>query len=43
VRSTANPSDSEDVVYLVVGGKDGYVGRDGRMPEGETNPRGDLG
>jgi quercetin dioxygenase-like cupin family protein len=43
VRSTANPSDSEDAVYLVVGGKDGYVGRDGRMPEGETNPRGDLG
>lgn len=42
VRSTANPSDSEDVVYLVVGGKDGYVGRDGRMPEGETNPRGEL-
>jgi quercetin dioxygenase-like cupin family protein len=42
VRSTANPSDSEDAVYLVVGGKDGYVGRDGRMPEGETNPRGDL-
>jgi quercetin dioxygenase-like cupin family protein len=40
VRSTANPSDSEDVVYLVAGGKDGYVGRDGRMPEGETNPRG---
>ena len=34
VRSTRNPSDSEDVVYLVVGGKDGYVGRDGREPEG---------
>ncbi len=42
VRSMANPSDSEDAVYLVVGGKDGYVGRDGRAPEGETNPRGDL-
>ena len=26
----------EDVLYVVVGGKDGYVGRDGRMPEGET-------
>jgi quercetin dioxygenase-like cupin family protein len=25
-----------DAVYLVVGGKDGYVGRDGRLPEGET-------
>jgi uncharacterized cupin superfamily protein len=23
-------------VYLVTGGKDGYVGRDGRQPEGET-------
>jgi mannose-6-phosphate isomerase-like protein (cupin superfamily) len=25
----------EDAVYVVVGGKDGYVGRDGRAPEGE--------
>jgi len=40
VRKTRNPSDSEDVVYLVAGGEGGYVGRDGRMPEGETNPRG---
>jgi len=24
-----------DAVYLCVGGKDGYVGRDGRVPEGE--------
>jgi len=24
-----------DAVYLCVGGKDGYVGRDGRTPEGE--------
>ncbi len=24
-----------DAVYLVAGGKDGYVGRDGRLPEGE--------
>ena len=30
----------EDAVYLVVGGKDGYVGRDGRLPEGEESPRG---
>jgi hypothetical protein len=22
-------------VYLIAGGKDGYVGRDGRVPEGE--------
>ena len=27
----------ESAVYLVAGGKDGYVGRDGRMPEGETS------
>jgi mannose-6-phosphate isomerase-like protein (cupin superfamily) len=26
----------EDAVYVIVGGKDGYVGRDGRLPEGET-------
>lgn len=35
VRSVANPFD-EDAVYVVVGAKDGYVGRDGRQPEGET-------
>jgi mannose-6-phosphate isomerase-like protein (cupin superfamily) len=40
VRRTKNPSDTEDVVYLVAGGKDGYVGRDGKLPEGENNPRG---
>jgi quercetin dioxygenase-like cupin family protein len=37
VRRLRNASDSEDAVYLIVGGKDGYVGRDGRMPEGETS------
>jgi mannose-6-phosphate isomerase-like protein (cupin superfamily) len=37
VRSVRNLSESEDAVYLVVGGKDGYVGRDGRQPEGETH------
>ena|SRR2546422_2866740 len=26
----------EDAVYVCVGGKEGYVGRDGRLPEGET-------
>jgi mannose-6-phosphate isomerase-like protein (cupin superfamily) len=26
---------SGEAVYLCVGGKDGYVGRDGRVPEGE--------
>jgi quercetin dioxygenase-like cupin family protein len=32
---------TEDAVYVVVGGKDGYVGRDGRLPEGETSGSGD--
>jgi quercetin dioxygenase-like cupin family protein len=27
----------EPAVYLVTGGKDGYVGRDGKLPEGETS------
>jgi len=36
VRKIRNLSDSEDAVYVVVGGKGGYVGRDGRQPEGET-------
>jgi quercetin dioxygenase-like cupin family protein len=34
VRGVANVGD-EDAVILVAGGKDGYVGRDGQMPEGE--------
>jgi quercetin dioxygenase-like cupin family protein len=37
VRKIKNLSDSEDAVYVVVGGKDGYVGRDGKQPEGETH------
>jgi mannose-6-phosphate isomerase-like protein (cupin superfamily) len=28
----------EDALYVIVGGKDGYVGRDGRLPEGEERP-----
>jgi uncharacterized cupin superfamily protein len=40
VRGLLNLSDSEDAVIVVVGAKDGYVGRDGRLPEGEPNPRG---
>ncbi len=36
IRKIRNVSDSEDAVYIVVGGKDGYVGRDGKLPEGET-------
>jgi mannose-6-phosphate isomerase-like protein (cupin superfamily) len=30
-RKVSNPSDSEDLVMLVVGGKDGYVERDGQL------------
>jgi quercetin dioxygenase-like cupin family protein len=34
VRHLRNASDSEDAVYLIAGGKDGYVGRDGRWEDG---------
>jgi quercetin dioxygenase-like cupin family protein len=34
LRKARNVSD-EDAVYVIVGGKDGYIGRDGRVPEGE--------
>jgi uncharacterized cupin superfamily protein len=36
IRKIKNVGD-EPCVYLVTGGKDGYVGRDGRLPEGETS------
>jgi mannose-6-phosphate isomerase-like protein (cupin superfamily) len=32
-----------DAVYLIVGGEGGYVGRDGRLPEGETSRFGSGG
>jgi quercetin dioxygenase-like cupin family protein len=32
VRKVKNLSESNDAVYVVVGGKDGYVGRDGKQP-----------
>jgi len=35
-RKVRNLSDTEEAVYVVVGAKGGYVGRDGREPEGET-------
>jgi mannose-6-phosphate isomerase-like protein (cupin superfamily) len=35
VRLLRNTGD-EDAVYVVVGGEGGYVGRDGKLPEGET-------
>jgi len=36
VRRIRNVGDDE-AVYVIAGGKDGYVGRDGQMPEGETS------
>jgi uncharacterized cupin superfamily protein len=39
VRSFRNTSDSDDAIFLCVGGAGGYVGRDGLLPEGETSPR----
>jgi mannose-6-phosphate isomerase-like protein (cupin superfamily) len=33
-RKLRNPGEVE-AVYLIAGGKDGYIGRDGRVPEGE--------
>lgn len=35
LRKIRNTGDV-DAVYLIAGGKGGYVGRDGRVPEGET-------
>jgi mannose-6-phosphate isomerase-like protein (cupin superfamily) len=34
VRRIRNAGDAE-AIYLCAGGKDGYIGRDGRVPEGE--------
>lgn len=36
VRRVRNVGDG-DAVYVVAGGKDGYVGRDGQLAEGETS------
>jgi mannose-6-phosphate isomerase-like protein (cupin superfamily) len=36
VRKIRNRGDV-DAVYVIVGGKDGYVGRDGQVPEGEEH------
>jgi len=36
VRKVANAGDG-DAVYVVAGGKDGYIGRDGQLPEGEES------
>ena len=44
IRKIRNAS-QEDAVYVVAGGKDGYVGRDGQLPPGEQRsmPSGPLG
>ncbi len=42
MRKIRNVGD-EDAVYVVVGAKDGYVGRDGQLPEGETSRFGPRG
>jgi len=42
VRGLKNLSNDEDAIYICIGGKDGYVGRDGKLPPGETDPRGPI-
>ena len=42
VRGFKNLGTDEDAIYFVVGGKDGYIGRDGKLPPGETDPRGPI-
>jgi quercetin dioxygenase-like cupin family protein len=42
VRQIKNVGD-EPALFLCAGGKDGYVGRDGRLPEGETSRFGAAG
>jgi mannose-6-phosphate isomerase-like protein (cupin superfamily) len=37
VRNMRNVGDG-DAIYVSVGGKDGYVGRDGQVPEGDEPP-----
>ena len=42
VRRVKNVGEG-DAVYVVVGAKDGYVGRDGKLPEGEESRFGSSG
>jgi uncharacterized cupin superfamily protein len=42
VRKIRNVGDA-DAVYVVIGAKDGYIGRDGQVPEGETSRFGPSG
>jgi quercetin dioxygenase-like cupin family protein len=36
-RRLRNLSETEEAVYVIVGGKDGYVGRDGKLAPGESH------
>jgi mannose-6-phosphate isomerase-like protein (cupin superfamily) len=38
-RKVRNVGD-EDAIYVIVGGKDGYVGREAHVPEGDSRVRG---
>ena len=38
IRRFRNTSETEEAVYLCVGGEGGYVGRDGRAVEGQAPP-----
>ena len=42
LRKLRNVGDT-DAIYLCAGGKDGYVGRDGRLPDGEQRVSGPPG
>jgi len=42
LRKIRNVGDT-DATYVCVGGKDGYVGRDGRLPDGEQRVSGPPG
>ncbi|MGH2925909.1 MAG: cupin domain-containing protein [Solirubrobacterales bacterium] len=42
VRKIRNVGEG-DATYVIVGAAEGYVGRDGRLPEGETNRFGSAG
>jgi len=43
VRRVRNVSEQEDAIYVCAGGKGGYVGRDGRPPDGEAPAQGPPG
>jgi len=42
LRKVKNVGDG-DAIYLIAGGKDGYIGRDGRVPDGQQRVSGPPG